>query len=70
MNIFPNFVTIILVLLMIAVVLVLGAGVIAMAVGGKLNPRFRNKLMRVRVILQTIILAVIAISFLAHLFEF
>ncbi|MEX2451156.1 MAG: twin transmembrane helix small protein [Rhodospirillales bacterium] len=39
---------------MVAVVVVLLAGVISMAVGGDFNKRFGNKLMRWRVILQLV----------------
>ena len=49
---------IILVLFMIATLVVVVVGVIAMAVNGKLNKKHSNKLMRLRVLFQAIAILV------------
>ena len=49
---------IILVLFMIATLVVVVVGVIAMAVNGKLNKNHSNKLMRLRVLLQAVAILV------------
>ena len=52
---------------LIAVLIVLGIGVIAMLRGGDFNRRYGNKLMRLRVLLQA--LAVILILLFVALFQ-
>lgn len=47
-----------------AVLLVLGVGVVAMLRGGEFNRKYGNKLMRLRVILQGVALALLALLFL------
>ena len=49
---------IILVLFMIATLVVVAVGVIAMAVNGKLNKNHSNKLMRLRVLFQAVAILV------------
>ena len=51
--------------LMIAVVLVLFMGLGGMALGGRITPIARNKLMRVRVYLQGFIVLLVLITFAA-----
>ena len=52
---------------LIAVLIVLGIGVIAMLRGGDFNRRYGNKLMRLRVLLQA--LAIILILLFVALFQ-
>ena len=56
---------IVLIVLMVAVLAVLMTGVISMAVGGEFNRRFGNRLMRARVILQLVAVAVFVLLVLA-----
>ena len=51
------------IILLVAVVIVLFMGVGGMAIGGRVTPRVRNKLMRIRVILQGLIVVLILITF-------
>ena len=51
--------------LMIAVVLILFMGLGGMAFGGRITPMARNKLMRVRVYLQGLIVLLVLITFAA-----
>ena len=53
------------VVLMIAVVLVLFMGLGGMALGGRITPMARNRLMRVRVYLQGLIVLLVLITFAA-----
>ena len=53
------------VVLLIAVVLVLFMGLGGMALGGRITPMARNKLMRVRVYLQGLIVLLVLITFAA-----
>ena len=53
------------VVLLVAVVLVLFVGLGGMAFGGRITPIARNKLMRVRVYLQGLIVLLILITFAA-----
>ena len=53
------------VVLMIAVVLVLFMGLGGMALGGRITPMARNKLMLVRVYLQGLIVLLVLITFVA-----
>ena len=53
------------VVLMIAVVLVLFMGLSGMALSGRITPMARNKLMRVRVYLQGLIVLLVLITFAA-----
>jgi len=47
-----------------AVLLVLAVGVVSMLRGGEFNRKYGNKLMRLRVILQGVALALLALLFL------
>ena len=51
--------------LMVAIVLVLFMGLGGMALGGRITPMARNKLMRVRVYLQGLIVLLVLITFAA-----
>ena len=51
--------------LMIAIVIVLFMGLGGMALGGRITPMARNKLMRMRVYLQGLIVLLILITFAA-----
>ena len=51
--------------LMIAIVIVLFMGLGGMALGGRITPMARNKLMRVRVYLQGLIVLLVLITFAA-----
>lgn len=53
------------VVLLVAVVLVLFMGLGGMAFGGRITPIARNKLMRVRVYLQGLIVLLVLITFAA-----
>jgi len=64
-----SFITFLIIFLLIGVVIVLLAGVISMAVGGRFSPEFRNKLMRIRVGIQGLILLLVAVTFLISLFQ-
>ena len=50
---------------LVAVVLVLLAGIFAMARGGEFNKKYGNRLMRARVILQAFAVLVFAVAWLA-----
>ncbi|MDG2032594.1 MAG: HIG1 domain-containing protein [Rhodospirillales bacterium] len=60
-----QFIPVVIVVLMVAVVLVLFMGLGGMAFGGRITPMARNKLMRVRVYLQGIIVLLVLITFAA-----
>ena len=49
---------------LLAVVAVLGTGIYAMFKGGDFNKKYSNKLMRIRVITQGIIILIFALVFL------
>lgn len=51
--------------LLMAVVGVLLAGVVLMSVGGELNQKYGNRLMRARVLLQGLAIALLALLFFA-----
>ena len=53
------------VVLMVAVILILFMGLGGMAFGGRITPMARNKLMRVRVYLQGLIVLLVLITFAA-----
>lgn len=59
-----TFIFVVLIIAMIAVLGVLATGVVAMGVGGKFNKDNSNRLMRWRVVLQAIALALFAILLL------
>ena len=63
MDFFADFVPVLIVILLVAVVIILFTGLLAMAIGGRFTPGFRNMLMQTRVIVQGIILIVIVITF-------
>lgn len=48
---------------LLAVVAVMGLGVFAMAKGGEFNKKYGNKLMRLRVMLQGVALALLAVAY-------
>ena len=58
-----QFIPFAIVVLMIAVVLVLFMGLSGMALSGRITPIARNKLMRVRVYLQGLIVLLVLITF-------
>ncbi len=52
---------------LVALVAVLATGIISMMKGGEFNKKYGNKLMQARVALQTIVIALLALSyFLSH----
>ena len=67
MDVLNNFVPIVIVVLLVAVVVVLFTGLLTMGIGGRFTPEFRNKLMKARVLLQGLILVTAAITFAATL---
>ena len=64
-----QFIPIAIIVLLVAVVVVLFMGVGGMAVGGRVTPAVRNKLMRIRVILQGLIIVLVLITFAAAAFR-
>ena len=48
--------------LLIVIIIILLTGVITMAIGGRFSPHFRNKLMRLRVYTQGILVLLIGIA--------
>jgi len=69
MDTFLQIVPIAIIVLLGAVVVVLFMGVGGMAVGGRVTPAVRNKLMRIRVILQGLIVVLVLITFAATAFR-
>ncbi|MEK9677352.1 MAG: hypothetical protein VW169_03070 [Rhodospirillaceae bacterium] len=65
MRVFLDYIPVMVIFLLGAVVIVLLTGVIGMAVGGKATPRIRNHLMKARVGLQALILILVAILVVA-----
>ena len=63
MELFVQIISITIVVLIVAVVLVLFTGLGGMAFGGRITPIVRNKLMRVRIYLQGIIVFLVLITF-------
>jgi len=61
MSTFLNLVPTLLLIAVIATAVVLFAGIISMASDKKFSPRFRNKMMRARVILQGIVVVLFLI---------
>ena len=57
----------VIIILLGSVVIVLLTGLVSMAVGGRFTPKFRNKIMRARVIIQSLILFVVVITFVFSL---
>lgn len=53
-------------LLMLATVLVLVSGIVLMAIGGKANTKYGNKLMVARVVLQAASIILLAILYFAY----
>ena len=64
-----SFAPIIIVFLLVAVVVVLFTGLLTMAIGKRFTPEFRNKLMKIRVVLQSVIFILVVITFAAALFR-
>ena len=64
-----SFTPIIIVVLLVAIVIVLFTGLLTMAIGKRFTPKFRNKLMKLRVILQSVIFILVVITFAATLFR-
>jgi hypothetical protein len=48
---------------MIAVVIVMGVGLVGMAQGGEFNKKYGNKLMQARVVLQGVALGLLALAY-------
>jgi NADH:ubiquinone oxidoreductase subunit 6 (subunit J) len=65
MQLFLDYIPVMIIFLLGAVVIVLLAGVIGMAVGGKVTPRVRNHFMKARVAIQTLILLLVVILVVA-----
>ena len=63
MDSFFHFIPTAIIVLMVAVVLVLFMGLGGMAFGGRISPMNRNKLMRVRVYLQGLIVLLVLVTF-------
>jgi hypothetical protein len=61
-----NFVTILLIATMAATLGVLIVGVVSMAKGGEFNARYGNKLMRLRILMQGIAVALFVILMILH----
>lgn len=56
--------SVLLIVLLAAVLIVLGVGIVSMLRGGEFNRRYGNKLMQLRVLLQGLALLVLALLFL------
>lgn len=56
---------VIVILALLAVLAALGLGLFSMARGGEFNARYGNKLMRLRVVLQFVALALVLLAVLA-----
>ena len=69
MNVPAGFAPILIVILLVAVVIVLFTGLLTMAMGGRFTPEFRNKLMKIRVIIQGLIFIIVVITFTVALFR-
>ena len=65
MSFFLSIVPMLLLLAVIATAIVLFAGIFSMASGSKFSPRFRNKMMRIRVVLQAIVILLFVIMIFA-----
>ncbi|MDC0987034.1 twin transmembrane helix small protein [Alphaproteobacteria bacterium] len=61
-----NFVTILLIATMAATLGVLIVGIVSMAKGGEFNARYGNKLMRLRILMQGIAVALFVILMILH----
>jgi len=61
-----NFVTILLIATMAATLGVLIVGIVSMAKGGEFNARYGNKLMRLRILMQGIAVALFVILIILH----
>jgi hypothetical protein len=51
---------------LLAVVITLGLGFYALRVGGEFGRKYSNKLMRLRVLLQFVTVAILALAFYVH----
>lgn len=60
-----GFLTICLALAVLSVVAVLVIGIVSMVKGGEFNKKYGNKLMRARVILQGVALAMLALAYIS-----
>lgn len=69
MNVPAGLAPILIVVLLVAVVIVLFTGLLTMAIGGRFTPKFRNKLMKTRVIIQGLIFIIVVITFTVALFR-
>ena len=67
MDVFSDLTSIPIVVLLFAVVIVLLTGLLTMATGGRFTPIFRNKLMKIRVIIQGLIFVLVVITFIVSL---
>ena len=61
-----TFLNLLLIVAMLATVLVLATGIVGFLRGGAFNEKYGNKLMRARVGLQFVALAILAVLFLAQ----
>lgn len=61
-----NFVTMLLIATMAATLGVLIVGIVSMAKGGEFNARYGNKLMRLRILMQGIAVALFVILMILH----
>ena len=65
MSLIHQIIPVAIVVLIIAIVVVLFMGLGGMALGGRITPMARNKLMRVRIYLQGLIVLLVLITFAA-----
>lgn len=56
----------VLIIFMVATLLVLVVGIIFMAIGGKLDKKYANKLMSMRVLLQAISIACLGLMYILY----
>ena len=57
-----NLINIAITVLLFVIIIILLAGLITMAIGGRFSPHFRNKLMRLRVYAQGMLILLIGIA--------
>ena len=69
MDDFFRYVPVIIVVLLVAIVIVLFGGLLAMAIGKRFTPELRNKLMKIRVILQGLIFILVLATFAVVIFR-
>ena len=64
-----QFIPAIIIMLLLLILIVLFMGVGGMAFGGRITPAVRNKLMRIRVYLQGVLVALVLITLTATAFK-